>query len=174
MQLSVRCRCNVRRTIDTSKVGAWRLRCKQCGDVLYDPSANAGPAQPVPQIATKRLGAPVDLGEDPFAPQDLKVPDLEDEDDGVEDSQFQRWLHGSAELQVMLSSDGSDAPRCERHRDRKVVAACTRCSLLLCKKCLDRIDDEFVCSECVALVASKADPKQGGLTAWFKRLFGGK
>jgi len=54
------------------------------------------------------------------------------------------------------------------------VAACTRCSELLCKRCLDRIDDEFVCAECVAKVASQVtDPSSRGLTKWFKRLFGG-
>ena len=89
-----------------------------------------------------------------------------------EESQFQAWLQGSGELKVMHSSDGSNAPQCERHRGRRVVAACTRCSALLCKHCLDRIDDEFVCSECVAQVASGMDPSKGGLKAWFRKLLG--
>jgi hypothetical protein len=89
-----------------------------------------------------------------------------------EDSTFQRWLEGSGELKVLLSSDGSTAPKCDRHPKRRVVAACTRCSALLCKFCLDRIDDEFACSECVAKVAAKVDLEEGGLKSWFRKVFG--
>ena len=75
---------------------------------------------------------------------------------------------------VLLSTDGEDSPYCQRHPKRRIVAACTRCSGLLCKHCLDRIDDEFVCSECVQkVVASEAAGGGGGLLSWFKRLFGG-
>ncbi|MDC3379424.1 hypothetical protein OAX78_03985 [Planctomycetota bacterium] len=146
MHLSVRCSCNVQRTIDTSQVGPWRLRCKQCGDVIYDPSAEAL------EVATPV--APV-IEEDP-------------------DSQFQDWLEGSAELKVLLSADGTDAPRCQKHPAKRIIAACTRCSQLLCKKCLDRVDDEFVCSDCaIRVAAAGGEPGEGGFFGWFKRLFGG-
>lgn len=142
MLIQVVCRCRVRRTIDTREVGAWRLRCKQCGDVLYDPAT--APAEP--------------------------APEAEDEED---DTQFQRWLEGSGELKLLLSSEGDEAPPCPRHPSRRVVAACTRCAALLCKHCLDRIDDQFACAACVAEVAARVDPAQGGLFAWFRRLLGG-
>ena len=32
--------------IDIAQVGPWRLRCKQCGDVLYDPSRRGPAAAP--------------------------------------------------------------------------------------------------------------------------------
>ena len=51
--------------------------------------------------------------------------------DGVSDSQFQDWLMGSSELQVMMSTDGANAPRCKVHPKKPVVAACTRCNALL-------------------------------------------
>jgi len=103
---------------------------------------------------------------------DITAPAESDVGD-TEDSTFQRWLRGSGELKVMLSSEGLEAPKCARHPRRRIVAACTRCSALLCKRCLDRIDDEFVCAECVAKVAAQVtDPGSGGLTPWFKRLFG--
>ncbi len=142
MQLKVRCRCQVTRTIDTGKVGPFRLRCKQCGDVLFDPRAEA--AEPV----------------------------VLDDRPGVEDSTFFRRLQESAEIKVLMSSDGEESPPCPKHPDRRVVAACTRCSRLLCKRCLDRIDDDFVCSSCVAEAAG-AKPPPGGLMAWFRRVLGG-
>ena len=37
--LSVRCACNVEREIDTSVLRPWRVRCKRCQQVLFDPSA---------------------------------------------------------------------------------------------------------------------------------------
>lgn len=140
MQISVRCRCNVQRTIDIDRVGPWRLRCKQCGDVLYDPSAR------------------------------VLEPELEESaEPGVTDSQFQRWLHGSAELKVMLSNDGEEAMRCERHPDRAVVAACTRCSAFLCKRCLDRVGDAFVCAACIhADDAARPRGWLARLLAWFR------
>ena len=87
-----------------------------------------------------------------------------------DDSEFQDWLQGSGELQVMLSNDGSATPFCPRHPDRRIVAACTRCSALLCKHCLDRIEDEFVCSACVTDVITEGEDG-GGLVGWFRRLF---
>jgi hypothetical protein len=143
VSLSVRCRCNVTRTIEPAKVGPWRLRCKQCGDVLYDPRAQAAEAIPV-----------------------------EEEEPGALDSVFQKRLMESAELKVMMSNDGENALPCQRHPSKPVVAACTRCSDLLCKSCLDRVGDEFVCSRCVAVAAGAIPKGEGGLMAWFRRLMG--
>ncbi|MCO5165825.1 MAG: hypothetical protein M9894_05595 [Planctomycetes bacterium] len=138
------------RTIDTGRVGPWRLRCKQCGDILYDPRAQA-----------HEVSLPLDLpGE---------------EDDPLEDTEFQRRLMESAELKVMMSSDGEEAQRCPKHPARPVVAACTRCSDLLCQACLDRIDDQFVCAGCVAtVVGARPDGDGQGVLAWFRKLFGGR
>ncbi|RMG07279.1 MAG: hypothetical protein D6731_24180, partial [Planctomycetota bacterium] len=112
--------------------------------------------------ATRPLGG---AGRPLLAPP---APPAEDED-----SVFQRWLEGSAELKVLVSSDGSTSPKCKQHPERRVVAACTRCSALLCSRCLDRIGDEFACAECVARVAAQTDPAQGGLKSWFRKVFGG-
>ncbi len=149
VQLQVRCRCNVLRTIDTGQVGPWRLRCKQCGDVLYDPRAEVAEV-PLP----------------------LELPG--DDDDGLhEDSEFQRRLMESAELKVMMSSDGEEAQRCPRHPKRPIVAACTRCSDLLCRSCLDKIGDEFVCASCIASVAgARPAGDERGVMSWFRKLFG--
>jgi hypothetical protein len=35
----VRCACNVERKIDTSVLRPWRVRCKRCKQVLFDPSS---------------------------------------------------------------------------------------------------------------------------------------
>jgi hypothetical protein len=145
MNLSVRCRCNVQRTIDTSQVGPWRLRCKQCGDVLYDPTQEAAAAE---ALEASR----------------------EEEREEFDDSMFQQWLEGSAELKVMMSTDGDSAPQCGRHPGRHIVAACTRCSALLCKSCLDRVSDAFVCSECLLEEVSDQE-SGGGFMAWLKGLF---
>jgi hypothetical protein len=212
VQFTVRCRCNVQRRIDTSQVGPWRLRCKQCGDVLYDPSAapipgthpgvtaaapppapTAAPPPPrplpppppavppqarprAPKTPIQQPGHAVPISDTGVVDPVLTTPAPSHEThdgEGGEDSTFQQWLHGSAELKVLLSSDGLPAPKCKRHPARRIVAGCTRCSELLCKFCLDRIDDEFVCSECVAAVATKVDLQDGGLKAWFRKIFGG-
>lgn len=140
------------RTIDTGQVGPWRLRCKQCGDVLYDPRAKAADV-PLP----------------------LEMPREEPSDEGSfkeQDSEFQRRLMESAELKVMMSADPDAAERCRRHPKRPVVAACTRCAGLLCKRCLDKIGDEFVCAECVASVATaRPHGDERGVMAWFRKLF---
>lgn len=146
MRITVRCACAVPRTIDTDKVGSWRLRCKTCGDVIYDPKASA-------------------------------IEPLVEDD---EDSQFMQWLRESAELKVLMSSEGDRAAppsqMCERHSDRRVVAACNRCSRLLCRACLDRIGESFTCSECVGatLAASGRGGKGGGLMGFLARLLGRK
>lgn len=168
----VECRCRVRRAIDPSQVGAWRLRCKQCGDVLYDPSTSGRHMPPPPPTPAATPVAPMPGTPVPSA-MPSAAPLLAADDDGLEDTSFQQWLRGSGELKVLVSSDGAHTAHCSRHPAQRVVAACTRCSELLCKHCLDRIDDEFVCSECVAKVASEVDPTQGGLLGWFKRLLGG-
>lgn len=148
VQLQVRCRCDVLRRIDTGQVGPWRLRCKQCGDVLYDPRAQAAEV-PLP----------------------LELPD--DDDGRHDDTDFQRRLMESAELKVMMSSDGEEAQRCPRHPKRPIVAACTRCSDLLCRGCLDKIGDEFVCAACIALVAgARPEGDAKGVMGWFRKLFG--
>ena len=152
MQLQVRCRCNVTRTIDTGQVGPWRLRCKQCGDVLYDPRAQA-------------TNVPLNLELPPG-------PTSGDEHDPQEESEFQRRLLESAELKVMMSSEGEVAQRCRKHPKRAVVAACTRCGELLCKRCLDKVGDEFVCASCMAEVASaRPEGDDKGVMAWFRKLF---
>jgi hypothetical protein len=139
VKIKVECRCK-RRTIDTDKVGPWRLRCKTCGEVLYDPRV-----APLPD-------------------------ELEDSD--VEDSVFQQWLNGSSDLNVLTSTDGEESQPCPKHPQLPVVAACTRCSSLLCKSCLDRVEDVFVCSDCIRQeLAGSGEGK--GMTAWLKRLFGG-
>ncbi len=163
MELSVRCRCQVVRKIDPAKVGQFRLRCKQCGDVLYDPNQ----------------AAPVPL--DPFAKPTARDPGIrpsgqgaigKGSDDG--DTDFQKRLLESAELKVMMSSDGEQAVNCRRHKKRKVVAACTRCADLLCKQCLDRIGDEFVCATCIAQVATGEEAvPSGGVMSFFRKLFRG-
>jgi hypothetical protein len=169
----VNCRCNVRREIDTAKVGPWRLRCKQCGDVLYDPSASD--AAPLPgsrdDLEAKAANVLSRLTPAPRADSEIgTVPQATGQE-----STFQQWLEGSAELQVMHSSDGANVPRCQTHPDRRIVAACTRCAQLLCKNCLDRIDDEFACASCVTKVAAHLGEsgENTGLMGWFKRVFKG-
>jgi hypothetical protein len=145
MLIKVRCRCAVERTIDTDTVGPWRLRCKQCHDTIYDPE----------KAAQKRA-------------------QVETTDD--EKSQFNDWLQGSAELKVLMSSEGEPekTPNCPTHPKYKIVAACSKCDKLLCKHCLDRVGDQFTCSECVANALSEGrDGEGGGFMAFLRRLFGG-
>ena len=146
MQIQVRCRCAVARTIDTTTVGPWRLRCKTCGDVIYDPQSQPPPRVPPPPTSDE------------------------------ENSQFNDWLQGSAELKVLMSSEGDDEQEsCAKHPKYKIVAACNRCAALLCKRCLDRIGDSFTCGDCVAKElrgTSGAAKVAGGLKAFFGRLFG--
>ena len=143
MQIQVRCRCAVARTIDTSSVGPWRLRCKTCGDVIYDPQSQPTPPAP---------------------------PPVEEDN-----SQFNDWLQGSAELKVLMSSEGdTDAETCAKHPKYKIVAACTRCAALLCKRCLDRVGDAFTCGDCLAKELagpSKAAVAAHGIKAFFAKWF---
>src|SRR5438445_45088 len=77
-------------------------------------------------------------------------PPRRETESSVDDSDFNQWLHGSAELKVLLSSDGEGpAGRCLRHDGRKFVAACVRCSKLLCRACLDQVGESFTCADCV-------------------------
>jgi hypothetical protein len=144
MKIAVHCRCAVARTIDTDKVGPYRLRCTTCREVIYDPA----------QVATV----------------------VEPEPDPDEESSFQQWLEGSAELKVMLSSEGDPSPQsCPKHPQRRVVAACNKCSRLLCRACLDRVGETFTCSACVAeTVTGKKQKKGKGFLSFLSRLFGGK
>lgn len=139
-EIAVRCRCQKVRTIDTERAGPWRMRCKGCGDVLFDPARAPEPAEVL--------------------------------EESVEDTEFLNWLEGSAELNVLKSSD-ADAPPCVRHTDRPVVAACTQCSRLLCKLCLDRVGEAFVCSECVAEQAAGGPEGEPGVFGWLRRKLGG-
>lgn len=139
MKLKVSCRCKSR-VIDTEKAGPWRMRCKTCGEVLYDP-------------------------------RNAHLPHEELEESAVEDTQFQNWLEGSSDLNVLTSTDGESTRPCPKHPELGVVAACTRCSSLLCKRCLDRVGDVFVCSECIRKELEQSAEK--GMTGWLKRLFGG-
>src|SRR4051812_29893242 len=99
---------------------------------------------------------------------------VEPEPDPDDESQFQQWLQGSAELKVMLSSEGDPAAQnCPKHPNRRIVAACNQCSRLLCRACLDRVGEAFTCSACVAeAVTGKKKRKKGGFFAFFARLFG--
>ncbi len=137
MMIKVRCRC-AQRTIDTDKVGAWKLRCKTCQEIIYDP-----------QSAGRGTDSTVE-----------------------EHTNFDRWLQESNELKVLMSSDGEpDGRTCKKHPKYNVVAACNRCGQLLCKRCLDRIDEAFTCADCVAqLVASRE--KEATFFARVKRFFG--
>jgi len=139
VKLEVRCRCT-RRTIDTDQVGPWRLRCKTCQEIIYDPQARAAQAT-----------------------------DTTDE----ERTQFNDFLQASNELKVMMSSEGEpDARSCPKHPKYKIVAACSKCAKLLCKRCLDRIGDAFTCGDCVEkqlLSSRESEPR--GLFAFFKRMF---
>lgn len=137
MKLSVKCKCAVKREIDTAAVGSCRLRCRTCGDVLYDPLARGAEAKPEPE------------------------PEPEDE------TAFQEWLEASRELKLILSSENEKSLPCPTHVDQRVVAACNHCARLLCKRCLDRVDDSFTCSAC--LDKAVAPPKRG----WLGRMFGG-
>ncbi len=163
MELQVRCRCNVVRKIDPAKVGSFRLRCKQCGDVLFDPHQ----AAPVP---LDPFAKPAPAARDPGMRPSGQGRIGTGSDDG--DTDFQKRLLESAELNVMMSSDGEQAVTCRRHKKRRVVAACTRCADLLCKDCLDRIGDEFVCSKCIAQVATGEEAiPSGGVMSFFRKLF---
>lgn len=146
MLISVNCRCAVARQIDTDKVGPWRLRCKGCQEIIYDPQAQAAPRVPQPDPST------------------------------TEETQFQDWLQGSAELKVLMSSEAepnAPAQNCRKHKGGKVVAACSRCSQLLCKRCLDRVGDSFTCADCVErqLLNSREGSRGGGILGFLKRLF---
>ena len=99
---------------------------------------------------------------------------VEPQPDPDDESQFQQWLQGSAELKVLLSSEGEAAPQnCPKHPTRKIVAACNQCSRLLCRACLDRVGEAFTCSACVAEAVTGKKVKQGGFFAFLSRLFGG-
>ena len=139
--ITARCRCT-ERTIDTDKVGPWRLRCKTCQEIIYDPQAAAA-----------------------------KRPHVETTDD--ERSQFTDFLQASNELKVLMSSEGEPDQRpCPKHPKYKIVAACSRCEKLLCKKCLDRIGDAFTCGDCVEKqLMSSRESGGGGLMAFFRRIF---
>jgi hypothetical protein len=170
MRLQVRCRCDVLRTIDTTQVGPWRLRCKQCGDILYDPRASAAEPVPLPFPDPTRPPPPVatDTKRSGYAP----VPKLDEDHDPLSDTEFQRRLMDSAELKVMMSSDGEESRPCPRHPQRPIVAACTNCSEFLCKRCLDKVGDAFVCAECAPELLT--GPPKPGVMGWLKRLFGGR
>jgi len=144
MMIQVRCRC-AQRTIDTETVGPWRLRCKTCQEIIYDPPATAAK----PSVA----------------------PETTDD----ERSRFDEWLHGSSELQLLMSSDGKEGQPCSRHPDHKVIAACSRCEKLLCKQCLDRIGEAFTCGDCVEkqLLESRETERRGVL-GFLGRIFGTK
>jgi hypothetical protein len=144
MHVKVRCRC-MQRTIDTDTVGPWRLRCKTCHEIIYDPQAASARAK--------------------------KQPETSDE----EKSQFNDWLQASNELKVLMSSDGETGLRpCPKHPKYKLIAACSGCEKLLCKKCLDRVGESFTCGDCVErkLFESRESGKTtGGLFAFLRRLF---
>lgn len=145
MMITARCRCT-QRTIDTDKVGPWRLRCKTCQEIIYDPQAAAAAAKQRPSTV---------------------------ETTDEEKTQFNDFLQASNELKVLMSSEGEpDTRHCPRHPKYKIVAACGRCEKLLCKKCLDRVGDAFTCSDCIEkqLLSSK-ESSGGGLFAFFRRLF---
>ncbi|MEZ0227213.1 MAG: B-box zinc finger protein [Planctomycetota bacterium] len=147
MMITAKCRCT-QRTIDTDKVGPWRLRCKTCHEIIYDPQAAAAAAA-------------------------AKKQHVETTDD--EKTQFNDFLQASNELKVLMSSEGEPDQRpCPKHPKYKIVAACSRCDKLLCKKCLDRIGDAFTCGDCVErqLLSSKEGGGGGGLMGFFRRLFG--
>jgi hypothetical protein len=46
MKLAVHCSCAVARTIDTDKVGPYRLRCTTCREIIYDPNQQAVAVEP--------------------------------------------------------------------------------------------------------------------------------
>lgn len=143
MMIQVRCRC-AQRTIDTANIGSWKLRCKTCHEIIYDPEARAAPAIPT-------------------------------ETSDEEQTQFNQWLQGSAELKVLMSSESEDgAKRCPRHPEYKLVAACSRCEKLLCKRCLDRVGEAFTCGDCTEkqLAESREAEKRGGIVGLLKRLLG--
>lgn len=143
MKVVVRCRCT-QRTIDTDQVGPWRLRCKQCHEIIYDPTP---------------------------PPSAQKVETTDDER-----TQFNEFLQASNELKVLMSSEGEpDARFCAKHPKSRIVAACSRCEALLCKKCLDRVGDSFTCGDCVErqLLSSK-ESEARGFFAFFRRLFGAR
>jgi hypothetical protein len=146
MLISVNCRCAVERQIDTEKVGPWRLRCKGCQEIIYDPEAQAQPKRPDPEPSTE------------------------------EESQFNQYLRGSAELKVLMSSEQekgfpSQAGTCRTHQGFKIVAACNRCSKLLCRRCLDRVGDSFTCASCIEKQLLESRESGGGFLGFFKRLF---
>ncbi len=142
MQIAVSCRCGVSRKLDTEKVGPWRIRCTTCREIIYDPARAKPPLAPPPE------------------------PE-------VTDSDFTRWLTGSAELKVLLSSDGDGpAGRCPAHGGRKFVAACVRCSRLLCRACLDQVGEAFTCAECVRAELEERAGTKRGIGGFLARLFG--
>jgi len=150
MLISVRCRC-AQRKIDTDQVGPWRLRCKTCQEILWDPQAHAA-------AVAKRTQQP---------PKTVETTD-------EERTQFNDWLNASNELKVLMSSEGEQPQEpCKKHPKYKIVAACSKCSALLCKRCLDRIGDAFTCGDCVEkqLLSSKESGPRGGIFGFFKRLF---
>jgi hypothetical protein len=142
MKVLVRCKCT-QRTIDTDTIGPWRLRCKTCHEIIYDPTAQ--PAQARTETTDE------------------------------ERTQFNDWLKGSAELKVLMSSEGDGAQKCKLHPKYPIVAACRECEKLLCKRCLDRVGDSFTCSDCVSRRLMGSQETEGrGIGAFFKRLFSRK
>ena len=102
-EYSVRCRCNVQRVINIEQVGPWRLRCKQCGDVLYDPTSPPRLQEPTARTPPDRQATRRLLEEK--AQQILKAltpPPSHMADVGQvgEDTSFQRWLQAKARKMI--------------------------------------------------------------------------
>jgi len=124
--VTVRCGCKVERTVDVSGHVPWRVRCRSCGEVLFDPSA------------TLVVGASAE-------PPEARLED-----------RFRRWLSGSSELQVL--PQGGAEERCALHASQPVVARCRRCARHLCRACLDRVGDAFMCAQCLASSEAPTQP----------------
>ena len=137
---SIRCGCGKERAIDTRSLPPWRIRCKSCRQVLFDPTTTLllgedGPGDapdPPPAFggggsaAARASGAsPADAA--PFDP-------------------FAKFLKSSAELTELQAAARE---RCARHPSQTPVATCNRCGRQLCRACLDQVGNAFACATCL-------------------------
>lgn len=134
---SVQCGCGKERAIDTRSLPPWRIRCKSCRQVLFDPTTTLLLGEDAPS------GAATGADPGPASP-----PGRAGEVDP-----FARFLRSSAELTELKAAE---LERCARHPAQAPVATCNRCGKQLCRACLDQVGNAFGCASCLETQAPPA------------------